>query len=171
MSSKPVGGDPLLTAAARRLETSLRIGHTTPTLRHNDLVVRLEGDQFAVLLDGLKDISHAKLVADRILAELLKPFTVGGREIFLPAHIGIAVSATGYTHADDVLRDSETALHRARMLGGSRCEIFDTAILKSEQVELQLEGEFSRRSNAASFGSSISRLCRSGRIRSLDSKR
>ena len=143
-SSKPVGGDPLLSAAARRLETSLRIGYAPPTLRHNDLVARLEGEQFVVLLDGLKDISDAKLVADRILSELLKPFTVGGRELFLPAHIGIAVSATGYTRADDVLRDSEAALHRARMLGGSRCEIFDTAILKSEQAELQLEGEFTR---------------------------
>lgn len=143
-SPAPVGGDALLTAAARRLETSLRIGDATPTLRHNDLVARLQGDQFAVLLDGLKDISHAKLVADRILVEILKPFTVSGREFFLPANIGIAVSATGYTHADDVLRDSEAALHRARMLGGSCCEIFDTAILKSEQVELRLEGEFTQ---------------------------
>jgi len=143
-SSAPVGGDALLTAAARRLETSLRIGDATPTLRHNDLVARLQGEQFAVLLDGLKDISHAKLVADRILVEILKPFTVRGRDIFLPANIGVAVSATGYTHADDVLRDSEAALHRARMLGGSCCEIFDTAILKSEQVELRLEGEFTQ---------------------------
>jgi diguanylate cyclase (GGDEF)-like protein len=143
-ASVPVGGDRLLTAAARRLETSLRLGHPTPTLRHNDLVARLEGDQFAVLLDGLKDISHAKLVADRILAQILKPFTVSGRDIFLPANIGIAVSATGYGHADDVLRDAEAALHRARMLGGSCCEIFDTAVLKSEQVQLQLEGEFTQ---------------------------
>jgi diguanylate cyclase (GGDEF)-like protein len=143
-SSVPVGGDPLLIAAARRLETSLRIGHASPTLRHNDVVTRLQGDQFAVLLDGLKDISHAKLVADRILREILQSFTVSGREIFLPATIGIAVSATGYTHADEVLRDAEAALHRARMLGGSCCEIFDTAILKSEQVELQLEGEFTQ---------------------------
>ena len=143
-SSLPVGGDPLLIAAARRLETSLRIGHVSPTLRNNDLVARSQGDQFAVLLDGLKDISHAKLVADRILGEILKSFTVSGREIFLPASIGIAVSATGYTHADEVLRDAEAALHRARMLGGSCCEIFDTAILKSEQAELQLEGEFTQ---------------------------
>jgi len=132
---------PLLTAAARRLETSLRIANATPTLRSNDVVARLEGDQFAVLLDGLKAVSHAKVAADRLLKEILAPFTVNGREVFLTASIGVAVSATGYTQAEDVLRDAETALHRARMLGGSHCEVFDTAILQSHQAELQLEGD------------------------------
>jgi diguanylate cyclase (GGDEF)-like protein/PAS domain S-box-containing protein len=140
--SGPPTADPVLTAAARRLETCLRIGEATPSLRHNDLVARLQGDQFAVLLDGLKDVSHAKVVADRLLGAILAPFTVSGREVFLSASVGIAVSATGYTRADDVLGDAQTALHRALVLGGSHCEVFDTAILKSEQAELQLEGDF-----------------------------
>jgi diguanylate cyclase (GGDEF)-like protein/PAS domain S-box-containing protein len=131
----------LLTAAARRLETSLRIANATPTLRSNDIVARVEGDQFAVLLDGLKVVSHAKVVADRLLKEILAPFTINGREVFLSASIGVAVSATGYAQAEDVLRDADTALHRARMLGGSHCEVFDTAILESHQAELQLEGD------------------------------
>jgi diguanylate cyclase (GGDEF)-like protein/PAS domain S-box-containing protein len=131
----------LLTAAARRLETSLRIANATPTLRSNDFVARVEGDQFAVLLDGLKAVSHAKVVADRLLKETLAPFKIDGREVFLSASIGVAVSATGYVEAEDVLRDAETALHRARMLGGSHCEVFDTAILQSHQAELQLEGD------------------------------
>ena len=58
-------GDPLLTAVARRLETCLRIPETMPSLRHNDLVARVDGDHFAILLDGLKEITHAKVVADR----------------------------------------------------------------------------------------------------------
>jgi diguanylate cyclase (GGDEF)-like protein/PAS domain S-box-containing protein len=131
----------LLTAAARRLETSLRIANVTPTLRSNDVVARVDGDQFAVLLDGLKAISHAKVAADRLLKEMLAPFTVNGREVFLSASIGVAVSATGYTQPEEVLRDAETALHRARILGGSHCEVFDTAILQSQQAELQLEGD------------------------------
>jgi diguanylate cyclase (GGDEF)-like protein len=133
--------DTLLTAVARRLETCLRIPETMPTLRNNDLVARLEGHHFAILLDGLKDIGHAKVAADRILTELLNPLTIGGREVRLTASIGIALSATGYTTADEVLGDAETALHRARVLGGSHCEVFDTAILESEQTELQLEGD------------------------------
>ena len=64
--------DPLLTAVARRLETCLRIPDTMPSLRHNDLVARMDGDHFAILLDGLKDISHAKIAADRILGEILE---------------------------------------------------------------------------------------------------
>jgi len=131
----------MLTAAARRLETSLRIANASPTLRSNDIVARVEGDQFAVLLDGLKAVSHAKVVADRLLKEMLQPFTINGREVFLSASIGVAVSATGYTEAEDVLRDADTALHRARMLGGSHCEVFDTAVLQSHQAELQLEGD------------------------------
>ena len=140
--SRGSGGDALLTATARRLETSLRIHETTPSFRKNDLAARLDGDQFAILLNGLKDVSHAKIVGDRILRELLSPFALNGRECRLYPSIGIAVSATGYTQANDVLHDAETALHRAQMLGGSDCELFDTAILKSEQAELQLEGEF-----------------------------
>jgi len=132
---------PLLTAAARRLETSLRIANINPTLRSNDLVARVEADQFAVLLDGLKAVSHAKVVADRLLTEILAPFTINGREVFLSASVGVAVSATGYAQAEDVLRDADTALHRARVLGGSHCEVFDTAILQSHQAELQLEGD------------------------------
>jgi diguanylate cyclase (GGDEF)-like protein/PAS domain S-box-containing protein len=135
-------GDPLLTAVARRLETCLRIPETMPSLRHNDLVARVDGDHFAILLDGLKEITHAKVVADRILGEILHPFALGGREVWLSASIGIAVSATGYTKAEDVLHDAETALHRVHVLGGSHCEVFDTAILKSEQRELQLEADF-----------------------------
>ena len=133
--------DTLLTAVARRLESRLRIPETMSSMRHNDLVARMDGHYFAILLDGLKDIGHAKIAADRILSELLNPFTIGGREIRLSASIGIALSATGYTSADEVVNDAETALHRARVLGGSHCEVFDTAILKSEQTELQLEGD------------------------------
>ena len=69
-------GDPLLTAVARRLETSLRAPETMLSMRHNDFVARMDGDYFAILLDGLKEISHAKIVADRMLGETLKSLCV-----------------------------------------------------------------------------------------------
>lgn len=137
----PAAVDPLLTAAARRLETSVRIEDPSRSL-HNDLVARLRDDRFAILLEGLKHVGHAKVIADRILWQILAPFAIGDREVFLSASIGIAVSATAYSQPDDVLRDAETALHRARLLGKCCCEVFDTAILKSAQTELRLEADF-----------------------------
>jgi diguanylate cyclase (GGDEF)-like protein len=87
--------DPLLSAAARRLETCLRTREMPPTLRNNDLVARLQGDQFAILLDGLKEIGHATIAAERILAEVRAPYALAGREVRLAASVGIALSATG----------------------------------------------------------------------------
>jgi len=135
-------GDVLLSAAARRLETSLRRNGTPETRVQDHLVARLRGDEFAILLDGLHELADARTVADRVLTDILAPFSVGGREVYLAASIGIALSATGYTRAEDVLRDADTALYRAKLLGRARCEVFDTAIVKSVESELQLEADF-----------------------------
>jgi diguanylate cyclase (GGDEF)-like protein len=132
---------PLLTAVARRLETCLRSRPETTSAKHDDLVARLEDDHFAILLEGLSEIGDSQIVADRVLADLQSPITLGGRQVYVSASIGIAVSVTGYTSAEAVLSDAETALHRARVLGGSRREVFDTAVLRSEQAAVRLESE------------------------------
>jgi diguanylate cyclase (GGDEF)-like protein/PAS domain S-box-containing protein len=131
---------PLLTAVARRLETGLR-NHSQPTVNHDDLVARLEDDHFAILLEGLNEIGESQGIADRILVDLQSPITLGGRHVYVGASIGIAVSVTGYTSAEGMLSDAETALHRARVLGGSRSEVFDTAVLRSEQAAVRLESD------------------------------
>jgi diguanylate cyclase (GGDEF)-like protein len=129
----------LLTSAARRLESCLRQPDRDFGFPHGDLVARWHGDRFAVLLEGLRDIGHAKVIGDRLLAELLVPFSQGGDQVFVAASIGIAVSGTAYHSAEDVIRDADTARHRARMLGGSKCELFDTAILRSEESQAGLD--------------------------------
>jgi diguanylate cyclase (GGDEF)-like protein len=135
-------GDPLLNAAARRLETCIRMPEMLADQRRSDLVARVDGHLLAVLLGGVADLSQARLVGDRLLAEMRTPFTLGSREVRLSPAIGIALSATGYTQPETALRDAETALHRAHVLGGSHCEVFDPAVLQSEESDQQLEDDF-----------------------------
>jgi diguanylate cyclase (GGDEF)-like protein/PAS domain S-box-containing protein len=142
-TSAPNAGvdSPLLTAVARRLETCLRIRNEAISKSHDDLVARLEDDHFAILLEGLSEIADSHVVADRILADLQSPMTLGARQVYVSVSIGIAVSVTGYTSAEAALSDAETALYRARVLGGSRSEVFDTAVLRSEQTAVRLEND------------------------------
>jgi len=135
----PAAGDPVIRAAARRLETLLRREEHAESLGESYVLARLSDDHLALLCDGLQRPAEAQAVAERILADLLSPFDIEGRQVFLQPSIGVAVSATGYTRTEDVLRDADAALYRARSFGGGRCEIFDTAILQSADARLQLE--------------------------------
>jgi diguanylate cyclase (GGDEF)-like protein/PAS domain S-box-containing protein len=128
-------GDQLLISLARRLEACLRLG---------DTVARLGGDEFAILLDDVGDVRSATRVADRILADLSRPFHLGPHEVFTMASIGIALSSTGYEHAEDILRDADTAMYRAKVGGRSRYEVFDRNMHERAVETLQLEMDLRR---------------------------
>ncbi|NWG13204.1 MAG: EAL domain-containing protein, partial [Acidobacteria bacterium] len=134
-------GDQLLVAVARRLERCLRSGDTLARLGRDHLLARLGGDEFIILLNGLAEVGDAKIVAERLLKAISAPFEAGGREVFASASIGIALSVTGYGCAEDVLRDADTAMYRAKSLGRARCEVFDTAVLESDQTRARLEAD------------------------------
>ena len=128
-------GDQLLIAIARRLATCLR-----PT----DTPARLGGDEFTILLEGINDIWDAIRIADRIQAELRLPFTLGEQEVFTTASIGIALSSTGYDRPEDLLRDADIAMYRAKDLGKARYEIFNTDMHILAVARLQLENDLRR---------------------------
>jgi EAL domain-containing protein (putative c-di-GMP-specific phosphodiesterase class I) len=141
-AAQPPDAEAVVSAAVERLEASLRVTELPPTLRHGDVVVHLHDDELAILLDGLKEVAHAVVAAERILAELSAPLGPAGAEVRLSVSVGLAVSATGYDHADHVLRDASVAMQRARHLGGGGCEVFDRAALQASETELQLEADF-----------------------------
>ena len=125
-------GDNLLVETARRLERCVRPG---------DTVSRLGGDEFAILLEDVDDAADASSVASRIQRSLEEPIHVVGQEIVCTASIGITLSHTGYEKAEDVLRDADTAMYRAKSEGRSRAEVFDKTMHARAVVLLQMEND------------------------------
>ncbi|CAN5131076.1 hypothetical protein BH18ACI2_BH18ACI2_26920 [soil metagenome] len=129
-------GDELLIAIAGRLEKCLRPG---------DTVARLGGDEFTILLDGISGIADAIRVAERVQLELMMPFSLdGGRDVCTTASVGIASSALGYERPEDILRDADAAMYRAKMLGKARHAIFDKSMHERALTALQLESDMRR---------------------------
>src|SRR6202795_2584316 len=115
-------GDQLLLAVSNRLERCLRLTDTVARLGETFTMARLGGDEFTVVLDDLKDLGDASLTADRLMKVLAPPFILGGKEIFTSASIGIALSNSAYEQPEDMLRDADTAMYRAKSLGKARYE-------------------------------------------------
>jgi diguanylate cyclase (GGDEF)-like protein/PAS domain S-box-containing protein len=132
-------GDQLLLGVANRLEKCLRSTDTLARLGESFTVARLGGDEFTVLLDDLKDPNDAKSAADRLMKALAPPFILGGKEVFTSVSIGIALSNPAYEQAEDMLRDADTAMYRAKSLGKARFEVFDADMRASVMARLQLE--------------------------------
>jgi diguanylate cyclase (GGDEF)-like protein/PAS domain S-box-containing protein len=128
-------GDQLLVGIADRLKKNLRPG---------DTVARLGGDEFTVLVEDIADEAESLQVAERVQKELSVPFNLSGREVFTTVSMGIAPSATGYERAEDILRDADTAMYRAKSMGKARYEIFDKAMHARAINLLQMETDMRR---------------------------
>ena len=127
-------GDQLLIGIAQRLKKCVRPG---------DMVARLGGDEFTVLLDGVVDADEASRVAERIQKELALPFDLSGREVFTSASVGIALDI-GYKQPQDILRDADTAMYRAKLLGKARYQVFDKDMHSDVMNTLEVETDLRR---------------------------
>ncbi|MGY3039198.1 diguanylate cyclase (GGDEF)-like protein [Rhodanobacter sp. TND4EL1] len=128
-------GDELLQEVARRLSDCVRSG--------SDMVARLGGDEFAVYMevDGTDGSVH---MAQRILASLSEPVRIGGKELFTGASVGIAMYASHYTSPEDILRDADIAMYRAKSGGRHRFELFNSLLHEQALSLLEIESDLRR---------------------------
>jgi diguanylate cyclase (GGDEF)-like protein/PAS domain S-box-containing protein len=136
-------GDQILTEIVRRIGMQLRQDDAT-TKRDRSVAVeialfRLGGDEFAILLEAVSDPSDAMRVAKRIQATAAAPIQIDKREVRAAVCVGIALSTAAHTRPEDVLKDADVAMRRAKSLGGSRCEVFDEAMHTRAVGRLKLE--------------------------------
>jgi diguanylate cyclase (GGDEF)-like protein/PAS domain S-box-containing protein len=132
-------GDKLLISVSKRLLDCLRVNDIVARADEPFTVARLGGDEFAILLDHLNSPDDAKVVADRLMSELNRPFDLDEKEIFTTVSIGIALSSSGYLYPEEFLRDADTAMYRAKSTGKARAEIFDADMRATITSRLQLE--------------------------------
>jgi diguanylate cyclase (GGDEF)-like protein/PAS domain S-box-containing protein len=137
-----LAGDEVLQITARRLLDCVRPGET---------VARLGGDEFALLLEDLDEIgaiATCRQVADRVQEALAWPSEVMGREVVMAASVGIALLAPG-DGADELLRNADLAMYRAKAAGRARCELFEPgmhiAVLERLELESELRGALERK--------------------------
>ena len=118
-------GDKLLVAMAERLVHNIRnVDLETRKL----LIARFGGDEFAILLENIKDNRFALAIAKRLKETLSKPFRINGEKMFSTVSIGIAMSTIGYDNPDDILQDADIAMYQAKKLGKSRVEIYNKSM-------------------------------------------
>ncbi len=128
-------GDALLREAARRLERCIR---------PEDTVARLGGDEFAVLLEAVSSPADAIHAAERIQIEIGRVFRIADAEVFTTASIGIAIATEDRQRPEDLIREADTAMYRAKAEGKARHQVFDSQMHAQAIASLSLENDLRR---------------------------
>lgn len=156
-----LAGDQLLVQVAQRLRDCLRSTDVVAYLKARDenerwaweeCIARLGGDEFTIILDDIRDATAPIRVAERIQHELSMPFDIAGQAVYSTVSIGITLSSTGYDVEEDILRDADLAMYRAKTLGRSRWVLFDQVMHDQAVACLQLEADLHRAVYEQEFG-------------------
>ncbi len=143
-------GDTLLKLVAVRIMQTLRIpepGRPTGPIHGPrrgppaDTLARVGGDEFVALLHHVDHPAGALRAAERVQAALSDPFEIGGRDVHVEASVGVSIGPGAYTAADDMVRDADIAMYRAKRSGDGRVRLFDQPMHEAMAARLRLENE------------------------------
>ena len=130
-----IHGDELLQLISARLKETIPIG---------DTVARLGGDEFSILLQDIDSVRDVEVIAKDIQNSFSKPFFLGDREVFASASMGIAHSDNDYKTPEEILRDSELAMYRAKRDGKSQSIVFQPQFRQSSLSPIDLDTDLRR---------------------------
>jgi diguanylate cyclase (GGDEF)-like protein len=129
-------GDQLLIMLGKRLGANIR---------SLDTLARFGGDEFAVLMEDVTDVSHVMQFAERVHSELALPFQVRGHELFVTVSIGIVLSnAAAYSRPEELIRDADTAMYNAKARGKACHVLFDSAMHAEASAVFLMETDLRR---------------------------
>ncbi|HKN92569.1 MAG TPA: bifunctional diguanylate cyclase/phosphodiesterase, partial [Acidimicrobiia bacterium] len=132
-------GNELLREVARRL---------TGVVRTGDTVARMSGDEFTMLVTGLRSTGEAAFVAEKVMAVFRLPFLVAGQELFVTPSLGIAVAPEDGTRPSVLLKNADTAMYRAKERGRSCFETYSVEMNSAAEARLALEGDLHQALNS-----------------------
>ncbi len=154
-------GDQLLIAISRRLESCMR---------EADTVARVGGDEFITLVDDVESTDVILSVPDRILESLRTPFLLDGHEVVVSASIGIALSGASELGAEDIVRNADIAMYRAKSRGKAGFIVFDEAMHASAVSRLRMESDLRQATKHGEFQLHYQPIVslRTGKVRSFE---
>ena len=128
-------GDQLLIKVAERIQRCLR---------REDTLARLSGDEFAILVEDAGGADEAYALGRRIQEHMKTPIMVDDHEVFSSLSVGIVMNGPAHDTPNDLLRDADLAMYRAKMNGKARCEVFDQTMDSPASQRLHLETSLHR---------------------------
>ena len=112
--------------------------------RSNDLIARLGGDEFVILFENIKDQRQITKIAERLLVQLQRPLRITGKQVYSSVSIGIAFGSDKYSDSEEIVRDADLAMYRAKVNGKGRFEVFDSGMRSGVESPMQLELDLRR---------------------------
>jgi diguanylate cyclase (GGDEF)-like protein len=144
-------GDQLLIGISERLRRNLRGIDFPSRMSDEHMPARLGGDEFVILLDNISDVRDVVRVAERLQVELSAPHNIAGHDVVSTASIGVVTSDLGYNTCDDIIRDADTAMYRAKTSGKARHVVFDERMHQEVVRRLELEQQLREAVESCAF--------------------
>ncbi|EAT16992.1 diguanylate cyclase/phosphodiesterase with PAS/PAC sensor(s) [Desulfuromonas acetoxidans DSM 684] len=135
-------GDQLLQEVAKRLSTSIR---------KTDTLARMGGDEFLIIIEDIKELSHVSTVAKNFIDTILPSFTIDGHELFITPSMGISIAPTDTQHPKELLAFAEIAMYQAKGLGGNKCQFYTAEMNSRAKTRIELESYLRKAVNQDQF--------------------